>query len=278
MTFTAYPDGGIDSGIPGWKLTESSQRIIALGVSYQERIYCDDQGLPHRAYILTADPQYTTIHYGTANDEYTPTPVEKQDVMQQMQASVGNGYPVIAAVNGDFFAISSDFHPTGLAIKNGQLLTKTWVHGRPYTAVTKDGTYVMETMALQSKPPENLLNAISGNYPLVIGGIVNTMFPDSDMATVRHPRTLAGLTEEGHLILAVIDGRRPDFSNGATYPEAAHFMLSLGAVTAINHDGGGSSTMILRNQGNYLVMNNPSDGNLRKVFGSIQLIQKENTP
>ena len=55
-------------------------------------------------------------------------------------------------------------------------------------------------------------------------------------------------------------------------------MLSVGAVTAINHDGGGSSTMILRNHENYLVMNNPSDGNLRKVFCSIQLIQKENSP
>jgi Phosphodiester glycosidase len=72
----------------------------------------------------------------------------------------------------------------------------------------------------------------------------------------RQPRTLAGVTEEGRLLLVTIDGRRPGWSVGMTLPEAARLMRSLGAVDALNLDGGGSTTMVVRGE----VVNRPSDG------------------
>ena len=77
----------------------------------------------------------------------------------------------------------------------------------------------------------------------------------ASLATERHPRTAIGATSDGRVLLAVVDGRRPEWSDGMLLEELAGLMRSLGAVDAINLDGGGSSTMVL--QGN--VANRPSD-------------------
>jgi hypothetical protein len=86
-----------------------------------------------------------------------------------------------------------------------------------------------------------------------------------DMILRRHPRTLAGVTRTGKLIVAVIDGRRPGSTVGASYLEAARFMQWLGARDAVNLDGGGSSTMVVRGK----VVNKPSDGSERGVGDSL---------
>jgi hypothetical protein len=71
----------------------------------------------------------------------------------------------------------------------------------------------------------------------------------------RQPRTLAGVRADGKLLLVTVDGRRPGWSAGMTLPEAARLMRSLGAREALNLDGGGSSTMTVRDK----VVNRPSD-------------------
>ena len=71
----------------------------------------------------------------------------------------------------------------------------------------------------------------------------------------RHPRTLAGVTATGSLLLVTVDGRRPGYSAGMTLFEAARLMRSLGAEDALNLDGGGSTTMVVRGR----VVNRPSD-------------------
>jgi Phosphodiester glycosidase len=71
----------------------------------------------------------------------------------------------------------------------------------------------------------------------------------------RQPRTLAGVRADGKLLLVTVDGRRPGWSTGMTLPESARLMRSLGALDALNLDGGGSSTMTVRGE----VVNRPSD-------------------
>jgi hypothetical protein len=61
----------------------------------------------------------------------------------------------------------------------------------------------------------------------------------------RHPRTIAGISEDGVLFLVTIDGRRPGDSVGASVWEAARVALSLDAQHAVNLDGGGSTTMVI---------------------------------
>lgn len=83
---------------------------------------------------------------------------------------------------------------------------------------------------------------------------------------VRHPRTAAGVSADGRtLILAVVDGRQPEHSIGATLPELATLMIELGAANAINLDGGGSSSFVYTGPDGAAVTNNPSGGAWRPV-------------
>jgi exopolysaccharide biosynthesis protein len=76
-----------------------------------------------------------------------------------------------------------------------------------------------------------------------------------DFVDKRHPRTAVGQKEDGTLLFVVVDGRQPLLSVGMTLPELAEFMKKRGAVNAYNLDGGGSSTMVVRNA----IVNSPSD-------------------
>jgi exopolysaccharide biosynthesis protein len=71
----------------------------------------------------------------------------------------------------------------------------------------------------------------------------------------RHPRTAAGLRGDGTLLLVTVDGRQPELSVGMTIDELASLMRELGADTALNLDGGGSTTMVVAGK----LVNSPSD-------------------
>jgi len=86
----------------------------------------------------------------------------------------------------------------------------------------------------------------------------------SAFADRRHPRTMSGVTRDGTTLLVTVDGRQAGHSLGMTLREATDFMLGLGAVEAVNHDGGGSSTFVMRGR----VVNRPSDGRERAVTNS----------
>jgi Phosphodiester glycosidase/SPOR domain len=62
----------------------------------------------------------------------------------------------------------------------------------------------------------------------------------------RNPRTMAGVTRDGRLLLVAVDGRAPGYSAGLNFEEQALVMRALGAGDAVNLDGGGSTTMTVR--------------------------------
>lgn len=75
-------------------------------------------------------------------------------------------------------------------------------------------------------------------------------------STTKHPRTAVGVSKDGKtLYLVTVDGRQPRISIGQSLPDLAKYMLSLGCWDAMNLDGGGSTTMVVRGE----VKNKPSD-------------------
>ena len=86
----------------------------------------------------------------------------------------------------------------------------------------------------------------------------------------RHPRTAVGVRADGTLLFVTVDGRRPEESVGMSLPELTDLMLELGCVSAINLDGGGSTTMVV--EGN--VVNRPSGGSARRNADAILLFSR----
>ena len=101
----------------------------------------------------------------------------------------------------------------------------------------------------------SVYNAISGNNMMVVNGVAVDGLDNSYAA----PRTAIGLDKTGtRLILFVADGRQPLYSQGATLYEMAQLMIFYGAENAMNMDGGGSSTLVMRNAlGIVQVINSP---------------------
>jgi hypothetical protein len=93
-------------------------------------------------------------------------------------------------------------------------------------------------------PPVEVWHAISGLGYLVRDGkpVRLEALPISD---VPYPRTAVGADATGrYLVLVVVDGKQRGYSQGATLAEVADLMLKHGAHTAIQLDGGGSSTLV----------------------------------
>jgi hypothetical protein len=67
-----------------------------------------------------------------------------------------------------------------------------------------------------------------------------------DFALGRHPRTAIARLRDGRILLATVDGRQLGVSAGMTLQELAEMLRDFGAVDAMNLDGGGSTTMVVR--------------------------------
>jgi hypothetical protein len=73
--------------------------------------------------------------------------------------------------------------------------------------------------------------------------------------TTPHPRTVIARDRDGFWWLITIDGRQPGRAIGMSFSEMQALLARLGATDALNLDGGGSTTMVVRDT----VVNRPSD-------------------
>jgi len=78
--------------------------------------------------------------------------------------------------------------------------------------------------------------------------------PDT-FVNMRHPRTLIGVESDGTIWMAAIDGRQPQYSIGMTLADLARLAERLKLRDALNLDGGGSTTMVVKGK----IVNKPSD-------------------
>jgi hypothetical protein len=89
----------------------------------------------------------------------------------------------------------------------------------------------------------------------------------------RHPRTVVAKMKDGKFLMITVDGRQPGVSVGMTLQELAEYLLSLGAVDAMNLDGGGSTTMVLDGK----VVNKPSDPTGERKIGDAIVVTLRKT-
>ena len=266
----------VEDKIDPWILVSETSTTLYDGVVYLEQVYRDDQNRPYRTYALLIDPDKVDFITGTSNDgyDYALDEADRQTTKQHMQAAVANGESIIAGVNTNFFNIHGDYSPIGLVIKDGVQISPATGYG--FFGVTEDGKPIIDSGSNYQNYVKNgtkLVHAVSGADILVTNGDLTAKATTDSLA----PRSLIGMTEDGTVIIGVIDGRQAAISNGASFARCALWMKSLGATTVLNLDGGGSTNLILRNPStdSYTVCNSPSDGSLRKIHTSLLIALKE---
>lgn len=86
---------------------------------------------------------------------------------------------------------------------------------------------------------------------------------------VRHPRTLIGVDDLGFVWLVAIDGRQPEYAVGMNFRELQRLCDRLKLRDALNLDGGGSVTMVVKDQ----IVNRPSDPTGPRAVSDVILVQ-----
>ena len=170
----------------------------------------------------------------------------------------------VLAINGDYYG----FRETGTVIRNGVVYRDSGA--REGLAFYRDGhveLYDETTTDAAALVEAGVWNTLSFGPALVADGAVLDGIDDVEVDTNfgnhsiqgDQPRTAVGVVDDNHLLLVVVDGRETGYSAGASMTELASLMKGLGAVTAYNLDGGGSSTMFFAGE----VVNQPSNGGER---------------
>ena len=215
----------------------------------------DDTVTYYVADVLLTDA--TALRSAFAGDAYGTNITETTSAIAE-----DNG--AILAINGDYYG----FRDTGIVIRNGVVYRDEGA--REGLAFYLDGTvevYDETTTTADELVADGVWNTLSFGPALVADGAAIAGIEDVEVDTNfgnhsiqgEQPRTAVGVIDENHLVFVVVDGRAEGYSRGVTMTELAEIMISLGAETAYNVDGGGSSTMYFDGE----VINQPSNGGER---------------
>jgi exopolysaccharide biosynthesis protein len=167
---------------------------------------------------------------------------------------------VTAEANGAILAINGDFYGSQekcYVIRNGVLYRDTPAGSQKDLVIYKDGSaeIIQENKIKAAELMERgAYHVFSFGPPLVQDGEI--AIPKRGLhshTAVDNPRTAIGIMDALHYVFVTVDGRTKD-STGLTAMELAEFMISLGATTAYNLDGGGSATMYFNGK----VINQPT--------------------
>jgi len=199
----------------------------------------------------------------------------QEEVLARRTTTFVADYGLQVGINGDFAAPAQgpryDYQPRavlGLAVSNGVQYSTD--DGRP--ALTFPRAAQSGAAYIGRAPfPADVYNAIGGNKMLVEGGqpVEPSTWDTIGGALEYHPRTSSGLSADGkRLFIIVIDGMQPWFSGGVTLPELAEYLIEFGAYTGVNHDGGGSSTMVFGDKSGPTIINYPSDAGGERIVSN----------
>jgi hypothetical protein len=163
------------------------------------------------------------------------------------------------AVVGGFF-LRDPYRPLGELWLDGrpvdhEPVAEPYASRRGSVVIDEGGLRLVERNAAPAQPPGDLVQAgpllVAGGTIVFDAGDDPEGFSagagqfDSDITDGRYPRAALGLSTESIVTLAC-DGRRSNVDGGLSLLELAEVMVELGAESAINLDGGGSTTLVHR--------------------------------
>jgi exopolysaccharide biosynthesis protein len=215
--------------------------------------------------VVTGSGQDTVTYYVTDVVLSDATVLRSAFAQNSFGTNIVEDTSDIAADNGAVFAINGDyygFRRSGIVVRNGVAYRDDGA--REGLALYRDGTvaiYDETTTTADQLVADGVWNTLSFGPTLVedgeiVDGIdkveVDTNFGNHSIQG-NQPRTAIGVIDTNHLVFVVVDGRSAGYSRGVTMTELAQIMQDLGATTAYNLDGGGSSTMVFDGE----LVNNP---------------------
>lgn len=208
----------------------------------------------------------TTLQSAFANNSFGEN-------ITETTSAIAEANNAVFAINGDYYG----FRDTGIVIRNGVVFRDEGA--RQGLAFYRDGTvkvYDETATTAEQLLADGVWNTLSFGPSLLDNGQIADGIEDVEVDTNfgnhsiqgEQPRTAVGIIDDNHLVFVVVDGRSPGYSSGVTMTGLAQIMKDLGATTAYNIDGGGSSTMYFNGE----LVNNPLGENKERGTSDILYI------
>ena len=274
--FSLILAGCITGRFTGEQPAEQNEEIFQ-GVQYQRQVR--DRPRPIVAHIITIDLRQKGLSFlVTPGDPQAELPLSARTTSQfldefDLQLAInGDGFTPWRSNNPlDYYPHAGDrVKPNGLAASMGKTYAQN-PDNQPVFYISRSNQASFNT------PIGKVFNAISGNTMLLEKG--KSAFEaitqsdkekgiqggEAEDPGTPQPRTAIGLDKRGRkLVILVVDGRQPGYSEGVTLKELAEMMAALGIYNGMNLDGGGSTTLVSQgSNGEPVVLNSPIDQQVR---------------
>ncbi len=241
-----------------------TQKALFQGITYTRDVRDDPR--PLVIHVLKVDVHAPGIEFFVTPGE----PTKGHDLPARKTSQFLEEFDLQIAVNGSFFEpwwshAPWDYYPhvgdpvnvKGLSSSQGSVYAPD-PEAYPVLYISANNDVTIDT------PPDEIYNALAGNTILLKQGEIPSDLPGSSFYTDLHPRTAVGTDQQGEtMIIVVVDGRQPNYSEGVTMAELAEIMREYGCYDALNLDGGGSSTMVIEgSSGKADILNSPIDNHI----------------
>ena len=191
-------------------------------------------------------------------------PGEERPFRAQRTSDFLEEYGAQVAINGDFYAPARDVSPLDFYPHTGDRVGLNGNSSSQGEFIETNLRAYWQTLYLSSTgvasfdEPGRVYNAISGGFIFVDEGRLGEV-RQRPYVIQPQPRTAVALDErERTMLLVVVDGRQPNYSEGVTIAELADIVIEYGGYTALNMDGGGSSTLVIEGvDGEPVILNSP---------------------
>ena len=252
---------------------QSAQDSITIA-NVEWEIHSIEKGIVHkRAHFseLYGGAQYVNIVEVDLKAKGYKTGVVTPDTCQiTSQMAIENN--AIVAINGSYYddiktGKSTCYYRVGKTVID---TTKTSEWFRVTGALTINRGKV--TLMPWNKEIETAYNGrgttlASGPLMIYNGKYHDLCTTDVSFGVRKHPRSAIALTNDRRMLLVVVDGRFPEQAEGMSIKELAHFLKMLNSDTALNLDGGRSTTLWSSKEPGNGVLNCPAANKKFDQFG-----------
>jgi hypothetical protein len=237
---------------------EAVEEDLFAGITYLRDVREDPR--PIVIHIVQVDLDAPGIEFLVTPGD----PGEDRPYQAQRTSDFLDEYDLQVAINAGFYKPSHDVSPLDYFPHVGDRVEVDGDTSSQGVLIPTRSTadyrtlYLSPTNEVTFENSGEVYNAISGSLIFVERGEVGVL-GDHPYITQTQPRTAVALDEQGRmLLLVVVDGRQPNYSEGVTVAELAQIVIDYGGYTALNLDGGGSVTLAVEGaDGEPEILNSP---------------------
>jgi exopolysaccharide biosynthesis protein len=243
----------LSAQIPGFKNIHWIRNKVSTGLIWKSSHTNHDSLGPQNINILQVNlrKREISLHYDSGRN----LTVDKQALSTD----------VLAAVNAGFFNVKEGGSVTYIRT-DGKIqesdTAKKWRRNANMNGSilisTKGELTIEESHTNKWYDDHAIFSDVLLTGPLLMKEKHKTVLPETSLVKLRHPRTAIGTKGKNRILLITVDGRT-ESASGMTLGELSDLMISLKCRDAVNLDGGGSTTMWIRNEPYGGIVNMPCD-------------------